>query len=96
MAIIGQRPNFSRLGRGSKKNNFCMPIGQDLQKNIAPTEKHFSDYLKVPNTDTFSILSTTPKEISELIKTLTNSKSLEPNSIPTNQSCHPPGNSWKF
>ena len=65
-------------------NNFFTSIGQDLQKNIAPTKKRFSDYLKAPNTDTFYISPTTPKEISDLIKTFKNSKSLGPNSIPTN------------
>ena len=64
-------------------NNFFTSIGQDRQKNIAPTKKHFSDYLKAPNTDTFYISSTTPQEISDLIKTLKNSKSLGPNRIPT-------------
>ena len=62
---------------------FYLKIGQDRQKNIAPTKKHFSDYLKAPNTDTFYISSTTPQEISDLIKTLKNSKSLGPNRIPT-------------
>ena len=54
-------------------NNFFTSVGQDLQKNIAPTKKHFSDYLKTPNTDTFYISPQTPKEISDLIKTLKNS-----------------------
>ena len=65
-------------------NKFFTSIDQDLQKNIAPIKKHFSDYLKAPNTDTFYISSTTPQEISDLIKTLKNSKSLGPNSISTN------------
>ena len=65
-------------------NNFFTSIGQDLQKNIAPTRKHFSDYLKAPSADTFYISPTTRKEISDLIKTLKNSKSLGPNSIPRN------------
>ena len=65
-------------------NNFFTSIGQDLQKNIAPTKKHFSDNLKAPNTDTFYISATTLKEISDLMKTLKNSNSLGPNSIPTN------------
>ena len=34
-------------------NNIFTSIGQDLQKNIAPTKKRFSDYLKAPNTNTF-------------------------------------------
>ena len=59
-------------------------MGQDLQKNIAPTKKPFLDYLKAPNTDTFYISPTTPKEISDLLKTLKKSKSLGPNNIPTN------------
>ena len=51
-------------------------------KNFAPTRKGFLDYLKAPNTDRFymSMLD----EISDLIKTLKNSKSLGSNSIPTN------------
>ena len=65
-------------------SNFFTSIGQGLQKNIAPTKKHFSDYLKAPNTDIFYISPTTPKEISVLIKTLKNSKSLGTNSIPIN------------
>ena len=65
-------------------NNFFTSIGQVQQKNIAPTKNHFSDYLKAPNTDTFYISPTTPKEISDLIKTLKISKSLGLNSIPTN------------
>ena len=40
-------------------NNFFTSLGQDLQKNIVPTKKHFSDYLKAPNTDTFHISPTT-------------------------------------
>ena len=46
-------------------NNFFALIGQDLQKNTGPTKKHFLDYLKTPNTDTFYILPTKPKEISD-------------------------------
>ena len=66
-------------------SNFFTSIGQDLQKNVAPTKKNFSDYLKTPTTDIFYISPTTPKEISDLIKTLKNSKSLGPNnSMPTN------------
>ena len=50
-------------------DNFFTSKGQDLQKNIAPTKKHFLDYLKAQNTGTFYISPTTPKEISDLIKT---------------------------
>ena len=64
-------------------NNFFTSIGKDLHKNIAPT-KNFLDYLKTPNTDTFHISPTTPKEIYDFIKTLKNSESLGTNSIPTN------------
>ena len=45
---------------------------------------HFLDYLKAPNKDSFYIPPTTPKEISDLIKTSKNSKSLGLNSITTN------------
>ena len=65
-------------------NNFFTSVSQNLQKIIAPTKKHLLDYLKAPNTDTFYISPTTPKEISDLIKTLKNSKSLGSNSRPTN------------
>ena len=65
-------------------NNFFTSIGEDLLNNIAPTKKHFSDYLQAPNTDTFYISPTTLKEIFDRRKTLKNSKSLGPNSIPTN------------
>ena len=64
-------------------NNFFTSIGKDLHKNIAPT-KNFLDYLKTPNTDTFHISPTTPKGISDFIKTLKNSESLGANSIPAN------------
>ena len=64
-------------------NNFFTSIGKGLHKNIAPT-RNFLDYLKTPNTDTFHISPTTPKGISDFIKTLKNSESLGANSIPTN------------
>ena len=67
-----------------KGNRINTPSSLLLEGNIAPTKKHFSDYLKAPNTDILYISPTTPKEISDLIKTLKNSKSLGPNSIPTN------------
>ena len=63
--------------------DFFTSIGKDLHKNIALT-KNFLDYLKTPNTDTFHISPTTPKEIYDFIKTLKNSESLGTNSIPTN------------
>ena len=59
-------------------------MGQDLQKNFPPTKEQSLDYLKAPNTDTFYILPTIPKQISDLIKTLKNRKSLGLISIPTN------------
>ena len=65
-------------------NNVFTSIGQDLQKNISPAKRHFLNYLKVSNTDTFDVSPTTPKDISDLIKTLKNSNSLGLNSIPTN------------
>ena len=65
-------------------NNFFTLIYQDLQKNIAPNKKRFSHYPKAPNIDIFYILPTTPKEISDLIEALKNSKSSNPNSMPTN------------
>ena len=54
-----------------------------LQKQIPPIKKHFKDYLKNPTTENFFCTSTTPEEITDIIKTLKSSKSVGPFSIPT-------------
>ena len=64
-------------------NNFFTSIGTNLQKKIPPTKKNFTDYLKKPNSENFTIAPTTSDEISDLIHNLKSSKSVGPYSIPT-------------
>ena len=64
-------------------NNFFTSIGAKLQSNIPPTRRHYFDYLKHPNPETFFISPTTPDEIENIIKSLKSSKCVGPNSIPT-------------
>ena len=64
-------------------NNFFTSIGKNLQKNIPPTKKHFSSFLKNPNNLTFFITPTTVEEVNDLISDLKASKSIGPSSLPT-------------
>ena len=64
-------------------NNFFTSIGTNLQKKIPPTKKNFTDYLKKPNSENFTIAPTTSDKISDLIHNLKSSKSVGPYSIPT-------------
>ena len=64
-------------------NNFFTSIGTNLQKKIPPTKKNFTDYLKKPNSENFTIAPTTSDEIRDLIHNLKSSKSVGPYSIPT-------------
>ena len=64
-------------------NNFFTCIGAKLQSNIPSTRRHYFDYLKHPNPETFFISPTTPDEIKNIIKSLKSSKCVGPNSIPT-------------
>ena len=64
-------------------NNFFTSIGKSLQKEIQPTRKHFKDYLKNRTIENFVCTPTTPDEITDIIKTLKNSKSVGPFIIPT-------------
>ena len=64
-------------------NNFFTSIGKKLQKNIPPTKKHFSSFLKNSNNLTFFITPTTVEEVNDLISDLKASKSIGPNSLPT-------------
>ena len=63
-------------------NNFFTSIGAKLQSNISPIRRHYFDYLKHPNPETFFISPTTPHEIKNIIKPLKSSKCAGPNSIP--------------
>ena len=64
-------------------NNSFTSIGTNLQKKIPPTKKIFTDYLKKPNSENFTIAPTTSDEISDLIHDLKSSESVGPYSIPT-------------
>ena len=64
-------------------NNFFTSIRTNLQKKIPPTKKNFTDYLKKPNSENFTIAPTTSDEISDLIHNLKSHRSVGPYSIPT-------------
>ena len=64
-------------------NNFFTSIDKKLQKDIPPTKKHFSSFLKNPNNLTFFITPTTVEEVNDLISDLKASKSIGPSSLPT-------------
>ena len=52
-----------------------MCFGTQLQSNIPPTRKHYIDYLKHPNHETFFISPATPDEINKnIVKSLKSSK----------------------
>ena len=64
-------------------NSFFTSIGKNLKKKIPPTKKTFTDYLKTPNLENFTISLTSADEISDLICSLDSNKSVGPCSIPT-------------
>ena len=64
-------------------NNCFTSIGKNLQENIPPTKKTFTDYLKIPNLENFTTGLASADEISDLICSLDSSKSVGPCSIPT-------------
>ena len=64
-------------------NNFFTSIDKKLQKNIPPTKKHFSSFLKNPNNLTLFITPTTAEEVNDLISDLKVSKSKESSNLPT-------------
>ena len=54
----------------SKKNNTpsSLLIDEKTSNNIPPTRKHYTDYLKHPNPETFFISPTTPEEIKGCVR----------------------------
>ena len=64
-------------------NNYFTSIGKNFQETIPPTRKDYAQYLKTLSKSNFSIKPIKPDEICDIIKTLKNSKSTDPNSIPT-------------
>ena len=64
-------------------DDYFTSISKELQKDMPLTKRNFSDNLKNPNAESFFVPPTSPKEISDLIQTLSSNKSTRPNSIPT-------------
>ena len=65
-------------------NNFFTSTEKHLQKKIPPTtKKTFTDYLKTPNVENFTIGLTSADEMGHLHCSLDSSKSIGPCSIPT-------------
>ena len=60
-----------------------MIIGKNFQIRIPPTNKTFTDYLKSPNLENFTICLSNADEISDLICSLDSSKYVGPSGIPT-------------
>ena len=57
-------------------NDLFTSLGTNLQKKIPPTKKNFTDYLKKPNSENFTIAPTTSDEIRDLIHNLKSAKVL--------------------
>ena len=64
-------------------NSFFTSISKNLQETISWTRKDNAQYPKTPNKSNFLIKPINPEEICDIIKTLKNSKSTGPSSIPT-------------
>ena len=56
-------------------------IAQKIEANLVHTNKHYSNYLTTPIDNIFILAPTSPKEIENVIKTLSLGKDLGPNSI---------------
>ena len=64
-------------------NNFFVTIAQKIEVRLVHTNKHYSNYLTTPIENIFILLATSPKEIEDVIKTLSLGKALESSIIPT-------------
>ena len=64
-------------------NQYFISIDKNLQKSIPPAKRHFLDYLKDRNQNSFFIQPMIAEEVKDIILTLMGSKSTGPNSIPT-------------
>ena len=65
-------------------NQYFTSIGKTLhQKSIPATKRHFSEYLKDPNQNSFFTQSTTAEEMKDIIINLIGSKSTPLNGMPT-------------
>ena len=73
----------SQIKNAEHFNNFILSIGKKIQKNIPPTSKHFSGFLKNPNNLTIFITLTTVEEENDLISDLKAGKSTGCGSLPT-------------
>lgn len=68
----------------NKFNHFFVNIGKSTDKTIGKSNKHFSTFLNGNYTNSFFFLHcpVTPAEVSSVISSLKNSKSVGPYSIP--------------
>ena len=64
-------------------NKHFTSIARNIEKKLIQPNCDFSKFLKNPNRDSFFITPTTKEEVTSSIKTLKNSKSTGPSSIPT-------------
>ena len=63
-------------------NDYFINISKNIQEKIAPTRKHFSDYLKQPSANSFFFRPIKVEEITKIITNLDPKKATGPFSIP--------------
>ena len=81
--LINQKSVTNQQDMAEHFNNYFTSIGKNLQETIPPTRTDYAQYLKTLSKSNFPIKPIKPDEICDIIKTLKNSKSTGPNSIPT-------------
>ena len=64
-------------------NNYFESIPEKRKASISYSHKHFSDFLKHKNQNSFFLSLTNKYEIQNIISSLNSNKSVGPNSIPT-------------
>ena len=63
-------------------NNYFATIAERRKENINPSQKHFSDFLKITHQKFFFLSPNNKSEVQNIISSLNSDKSVEPNSIP--------------
>ena len=56
-------------------NNYVSSIGTNLAQNIPPSDKHFSEFLGVPNSNSIFFVPTHRNEIIKIVLSLNDKKS---------------------